>query len=112
LQIGHFCAHRFSQQRQGGAGVGQLQLLAGQVVGGDGQIFRVGQVGLRQLAIDLYRFLRGGQPLLTAAKVGVTGCPGCSGLWPETAVLLAGCPPAAAGSEPLPRLVPVPPAAA
>jgi hypothetical protein len=49
-----------------------LQLLAGQVVGGDGQIFRVGQVGLRQLAIDLYRFLRGGQPFLTAAKVGVT----------------------------------------
>jgi len=72
LQIGHFCAYRFSQQRQGGAGVGQLQLLAGQVVGGDGQIFRVGQVGLRQLAIDLYRFLRGGQPFLTAAKVGVT----------------------------------------
>jgi len=66
LQIGHFCAHRFSQQRQGGAGVGQLQLLAGQVVGGDGQIFRVGQVGLRQLAIDLYRFLCGGQPFLTA----------------------------------------------
>ena len=38
---------------------------------GDGQIGLKGRVGLRQIAVELHRFFRGGQSLLAAAQLTV-----------------------------------------
>ena len=71
LQVAHLSTHHLLQQGRSRSRIAPLDLQTGQVRGAPGQPLQVGRVGLRQLAIQPQRFLRGRQRLLAAAHTAV-----------------------------------------